>query len=302
MPCERSELESSYYPPRAGHFAAAGRGWRRVSVACRRFTPEPAESVPAGQALLALLAPGVGFGVFGRRLAGLVVAVAWGLAVLLAFYWLATPAVQMGGHQFDPAFMAAGAAAGLHATSAGFFAQLWWGWTTFVRRIVMSVAVTGLLLLCLYLPLGTWVRAHVAQPVRLGARAWVVNPSARPAEVRRGEWVLWNQPQIIHGNIRVAAGLRVGPVVALSGERVEFGPEVIRINGVPQPRRPGMPQAGSLVVPPACWLAWPEDTVQGNFNPGPEAIAAVKLNAAVVPWLNFTGKARERWFFRRNPL
>jgi signal peptidase I len=294
-----SELRSSYYPPRARWFARARLGWRRFELRWRGLLPGAVAPVSLFQALLGVLVPGMGFGVYGRPLLARVVAGLWLVAAVSFFLLLSVPPVVGMQVQFDPAFIAAGLAAGLHGMSVSFFAQRFWGWETPGRRVAMGVLATGAVLALLYLPLGNWLRHHVAWPITHGQTRLVINPESQPAAVRRGDWILFKTPRRGVTGVIAVEGLQFGPVVALPGERVEFRQDAVWVNGVRHERLDGMPETGGLNVPADCWLAWPDLRVQRYAVVNPGAIESLRLELAQVPWTNFIGKPYARWFFSR---
>jgi hypothetical protein len=60
-----------------------------------------------------------------------------------------------------------------------------------------------------------------------------------------------------------------------------------------------MPVAGELVVPEKHWFVWPELDISGRGEVGPDRIAAVMLQAAVISQAEYVGKPFKHWFWRR---
>ena len=150
---ELPELKSSYYPPRAGVLTPLVNRRRRLWNSVMGFVPAACAPVPWKRALLAVLVPGMGFEVYGRRLIGWMVFGAWTLGGLSTILLTSSSPMVFLLFQFDPFFVAVGLMVGMHSTSVSYFAQRYCGWEAPRQRLLMSIAVTGILLLGIYLPL-----------------------------------------------------------------------------------------------------------------------------------------------------
>ena len=104
------------------------------------------------------------------------------------------------------------------------------------------------------------------------------------------------------GAVRVQAGLGMGPVLALAGDRVEFSETAFTVNGVTKPLRPHMPTSGGLVVPEKHWFVWPEFDISGHGNASEANLSAVMLQMSTVSEVEFIGKPFKHWFWRRQMI
>jgi hypothetical protein len=94
----------------------------------------------------------------------------------------------------------------------------------------------------------------------------------------------------------------MAPVLAVSGDHVEFTPGTFSVNGVAQPRQAHMPTSGDLTVPQNCLFAWADLDMNG-YGYIPEGnITSVAMEVATVYQGQFIGKAFKHWFWRRQTL
>jgi len=150
---EVPELKSSYYPPRAGWLTPVYQNVRRARTQWSGMLPGVSAPVSWRQTLLALVVPGMGFRVYGRQVIGWGVLAGWTLSAVGTICLLPVGQVQFLLFAFDPVYVAIGLMAALHAMSASFFAQRCLGWDAPRQRMLLSIAITGLLLLLVYMPL-----------------------------------------------------------------------------------------------------------------------------------------------------
>jgi len=307
---------SSYYPPRASErwiSPRSGQAIDRAWLALRRAffrSPLGAEaflSLSGIDLLLCLLVPGRGYSILGHHLLGRLFLGGWAVCGLMAFAFL--PSELMLG-------WAIGGMASCHASGVGFL---------LLRQVEDAEGSPPRLHLRIAVPFVCWlafaalvywpgfglVRRNLANPLRITVedRTVVFNPRARPGDVHRGDLVAFHSPGFsIGGNgqipVRAAEGPMLGRVVGLPGDRVEFTPKSVRVNGRAGPRESTMPLEGTVVVEKGAWMVWPTVRLRVNNAGGQDtaSITAAFLMISRVPQGDFLGRAYDRWFFRRQDL
>jgi len=277
-----------YYPPRANWISR----WRRPWLALRReidlnkirtFTGLSLKQIFAG-----LVLPGYGPYACGRRLTGRCVASVW---LICVFVFL----VELGR---TPSHIACGIAISLHVTSILYLLRQTTDSLELPKRLLVSLLVVFCVTQLVYSPARRQLERHFAWPVQKAGTTIIINPTAAPGPVNRGDWIAYRT--VRHGSaVRVAAGLNLEPVLAVAGDRVVFHADRIEVNGISHPRQAMMPAQGELVVPAGCWFIWPNFTVTNNYHAN---IASELLACAVVSSEDFVGKPYQRWFWRRQKL
>ncbi len=288
-------LRSAYYPPRARWYSPVLRPaqWLRRVLHLEQIHLPPPRTVLQG--LLGLLVPGLSFYLAGQRLAARCIFAGCAVAMLIFLIFLGHPAA-------DWAFLALISA---HVASV---TQQILPWITSRRvwaQLVLSVILFAGINQFVYVPARNWFLRHVAMPLQTPRGVVIVNPSARRGRIQQADWVAYrieaNVAGLIganHGSIVLRAGYGYGPVLALPGDRVEFGPEVCQINGAPIPRLTDMPASGTLTVPENHWFVWPELRISGHGN-FTASLEAEMERLALVDQNDFVGRPFKRWFFTK---
>ena len=242
------DVASPYYPPRARWYG----GVFYVVYAFRRALHLERVHLPAGispfQFLLSLIVPGAGFVVRGRRMWS---AAVFGIYVLSALIFLVAL-----GHPL--ASLGFGLLISAHAIGVFYLTLPWLRNTSPPSKIVTALATLVGVWLVMYLPLITLAERHWFKPLRAGDQVMIVSPRVNPGSLQRGEWVAIAVGEENRSGLRVNSGVAWGPVVALGGDRIEFGDKTFRVNGgASQALLPRMPTAGEVVVPENHWFVWP---------------------------------------------
>ena len=223
----------------------------------------------------------------------------WWIAYLTCF------AIALVGLGHATANVAFGLMVGLHASAAlALLARSGLrptGW----RAPWMTLGVLVAVILSVYWPLSSLVAGRVLMPLRSVKGVVVVNCAVRSVSVQRGETIAYRIPETsgiwTHEGVYLRAGFGLGPVLAVAGDRVEFGPEHLWVNGAALPRLGNMPTAGELRVKPGHWFIWPSVDRQGR-DVGGDAIPATLMRVASVPQSDLIGRPFNRWFGRQQPV
>jgi len=281
-----SRVVSPYYPPRARWYAPL----QRVGPGLARFFSlnrlRRVDGVSPAGLLVSLLIPGLGFYLAGRR--------AWGKAALVGCgFLLGVCLVALGRMTANIAF---GLLLAVHASGVTLVLQPWLVEARFFTRVFCSFGILAALGGLLYVPAGNFVDAHWFTPLQINGKVVVVKKYGGPGQVRRGDWLAYTLKAAGY----TQAGLGLGPVLALPGDRIRFTETALEVNGVFRPRLPHMPDSGELVVPEKHWFLWPEFDIYGHGNLGdPATVSQVILRSAVISEQQFAGKPFKRWFWRR---
>jgi hypothetical protein len=284
-----NKVISPYYPPRARWYRP---GWRFGAAVRRRLHLDrlrPPGPISVRAFLCGLLVPGLAFGARGARLWGRVAVAASGLLAGLFFVWLGYPAGNV----------AFGLLLSLHSTGVAFLCEPWLAGARLRTRVFFSLATLLALGGLVYMPLRHLLQERYCLPMNVAGRVVVVSTRASAASVQRGDWIAYSIGAEGDHGVYVSAGYGLGPVLAVGGDRVRFGPNGIEINGVSAPRRDHMPAAGEWVVPQNCWFVWPEVDISGHGNVGAAVLSERLLRMATVTPAQFVGKPFQRWFWRR---
>ncbi len=284
-----ARVSSPYYPPRARWYSrllSVGSVIRRHLVLDRIRLPE---GPSLGGLLGSVVVPGLGFWLRGPRWLGML---AVGGSLLLLLLFIAAIGYQAGNVAF-------GLLLSIHSTSLIYLVEPWLAGARFRTRIFASMALlmgTGGLV---YMPARNLMEAHWVAPLRVQDRVVVVSKLKSAATVKRNEVIAYSYSGNSDHTVWIEAGLGLGPVLAVAGDRVCFTPKAFEVNGVAQRRLPNMPQAGELTVPEKHWFVWPDLGITGHGNAPAGALTTALLQMATVSETQFAGKPFKRWFWRR---
>ena len=279
------EIESAYYPPRARWYSRFVYAWNRL---CRALPLDQLHLPPGlsrGQFLLGLIVPGFSFCVFERRREGRVFLAVYVAAALMFVIGLGSFAASIG----FGLMIAAHASSIIHLLFRCFEPR-------FPIKVLAAIGTLLVVGVFIYGRLLTFIDRHWVTPVRVGGRVIVVWRTA-PESLRRGDWAVFRIDAFSMRGLVVQSGFVQGPVLASGGDRVEFGPDLLAVNDVPQTRAARMPIQGGLVIPEKHWFLWPGFVITGGGNDA--AMAETMVRIGTVSEDKFIGRPLKRWFWRR---
>lgn len=285
-------ITGSYNPPRARTWSGARYAWDEVRQCLWFQRLRPAGNLKAWDVVAGLVCPGYALGVMGWKWMGRILLAGYGLGWLTFLAWL--------GHNLSN--VALGLLLSAHAISILGLLTHQFGPFGLRARMMMTLTVLAALYLVAYRPALDWFFMRWALPVLVRERVLIVQPEI-PGALARGDQVVYSFYPM-HGGGRegryyVEGGLGLAPILAQGGDRVDFYPDRFEVNGVPDTRRPFMPEQGGLVVPQNHWLIWPEMSMVVR-----DAAAATQalLRMAVVPEGRLMGRPYRHWFGRTQQL
>jgi hypothetical protein len=238
---------------------------------------------------LSLLVPGLGFCVAGRRLLGKCAMVVCCLLVL-------THVVFLGAGVGNVAF---GLLVSVHVASFLFLLDPWLSSLHPGRRVLHSLLVVAAFWLLMYLPMQGFAERHLAFPARVSGKVLVFRAGINPASLRAGDRVAFESRESFGHGFLLKHGLQFGQVVALPGDRVEFRPNQLLVNGRPHMALKHMPSSGCVWVKENCWLIWPEVTISRNNDQGAPVVSDLLLGASMVRPDQMRGRPVARWFWKK---
>ena len=168
-------------------------------------------------------------------------------------------------------------------------------------RVFVGFLLWAALVVCAYFPACNWTANHWLMPLRVGERVLVINRFARCSSVRPGELIAYRIAADQSQPITVAAGFGVDRVLARPGDRVRFTPVDVQVNGVPQPRLPGMPVGAEFVLAEKEWFVWPRLSIYQAYSADPRAVAA-RVRLGIIDETKYLGRPFQRWFGRRQSI
>lgn len=241
------------------------------------------------------LVPGLAVYLRGPRLWGKAALTACALLFLFFIVWL--------GHPFGN--FAFGLILSIHASGFVYYCSPFLINERLRFRLVFTVLTLIGLGLCLYLPLRSAIQNHALTPLRVNGQVVVVGKFSSAHSVKRGDWIAYTLSGYMisnHGyeSDEGRAGMGFGPVLAASGDLVEFSASSFAVNGVSRTNLPHMPVAGTLTLPENHWFIWPSYSISGQGNES--QISARMLQMADVSADQFIGKPLTRWFWRKQIL
>ena len=290
-----SRFASPYYPPRARWYSGVfifGNLIRRAIAMDR--VPLPRE-VTLGGLIGSFLIPGLGFYLRGPRLWGKMAFAACALLFLGFIVWLG----------YSLGNIAFGLALSIHVTGFVYYCSPLLADVEFASRLLFTIGILIAIGVIVYTPIRSIVQKRWLIPLRMDGQVCVVQALTTANTVSRGDWVAYRLSGYVisvHGNRwGEHSGIGFGPVLAVAGDRVEFGTNTFSVNGNPRGSRPYMPGSGSIIVPENHWFIWPDFDISGH-GVGDAAISAAMLERADVSQNQFVGKPLKRWFWRQQPL
>lgn len=293
------QFESPFYPPRARWWSRLFSPWFRFQRALHLEKIHCPNGYTTGETFLSLFVPGFSFLVSGRRMLGFAVLGIYAVAVPVYF-------VRLG---FTEGNFAYGLLLAAHSMSVFHLLSHWLGEMELLNKLGVAFGSLLVVWLVLYLPAVNWFERHVAVPLLVRGQVVVMHPHLVPAEVRRGDRIMFNldEKQIgqAHGGegaVWVRAGVGWGPVLALPGDQILFSTNVFSVNGVGQTNLARMPNSGEMLLPTNRWFVWPEFAIYSRGNVSETNISALIFQLASVSATQMTGRPYPSWFGRKQKI
>ena len=293
------EKSSPFYPPRAPWWSRLLLPWFRLQRLLHLEKIHSPAGFNAGETLLALLVPGFSFIVLGRRVLGLTV---------LGIYCVSLPVyfIRLG---FTEGNFAYGLLLAAHATSVFYLLSHWLGEMELLNKLGLAFGSLLAVWLVLYFPAVSWFEHHIAVPLLVRGQVVVMRPRLVPAEVRRGDRIMFqlDEKQIgqAHGGegaVWVRAGVGWGPVLALPGDQISFSTNLFSVNGAWQTNLAHMPASAELQVPTNRWFVWPEFAINSHGNVSEANISGLIMQLATVSPTQMTGRPYPAWLGREQKI
>jgi hypothetical protein len=242
--------------------------------------------------LLSLLIPGYAFIAMGRRHIGRAVVTGYVLAAITFFVLLG----------FALANILFGLMIAAHAISILWILRLWIHQPPAWLKVGMVVTLLALLSMALYWPCLRYVEENWFMPLNTPKGVVVVKRGRAPAKVQVGEVIAYRINAAGAQGLRIADGFGIEPVLALGGDRIEFTPAAMLVNGQSLKKQRGMPDEGMFVVSGNGWFIWPNLDTRLNGAAGEAMLGAALLRLAIVSHDDFIGKPYRSWFGRVQKL
>jgi hypothetical protein len=289
--------DNSYYPPRAnalspilGRFEACLRGLSGFSF-----------RVPDTVTLLGLLGgffvPGLALYLRSPGASGKAALGVCALLLLIFFAFLGFPA---GNAAFTLLLS-------IHVVGFVAYCKPLLAGSPWPSRLIAAFLLSVATIVIVYLPSQYWLEHHLVVPLQVRGHVVVVRCLRSPGVIRRGDWIAFRVDSgreyfnggNAHGNVIIEDGIGMAPVLAVSGDHIEFTPESVSVNGVAQPRQLNMPTSGEWTVPENCLFAWTDLAIHGHGGVPTALIAEAAIQTATVHREQIIGKAFKHWFGRR---
>jgi hypothetical protein len=293
------EEPSPFYPPRARWWSGLFYPWFHFLRALHLEQIHCPRGFNVGQTFLSLLVPGISFIALGRRMLGFVV---------LGIYLASVPVfiVRLG---FGEGNFAYGLMLAAHATSVFYLLGHWIGEMEVVNRLLMAVGTLLAVWLLLYFPIVHFFESHYALPLRVRDQVVVMHPRVVPAELKRGDCIMFKMDDDdigdAHrngGRVMVRSGIGWGPVLGLPGDQIIFSTNSFAVNGSWQTNLAHMPTSGELLLATNVWFVWPEFGINGHGNASEANISALIMQLSSVSATQMTGRPYQTWFGRKQKL
>lgn len=200
--------------------------------------------------------------------------------------------------------IAFGVLVSIHATSICFLENLWLAETRFRNRVFTALGTLVVVWGILYNPAVNYLEHHWLMPLRTARQVVVIRCRINPAAFRRGDQAAYEisaerAESSREGRVIVTAGLALGPILALPGDRIAFTANAMLVNGQALPHQLYMPTAGEFIMAEKQWFIWPNvDTLRRGGIPNAD-IAAAMSRLALVSEEQILGKPFRHWFGRR---
>ena len=290
---------SPFYPPRARWWSRIFSPWFRFQRALHLEKIHCPSGYSAGETFLSLFVPGLSFIVSNRRMLGFGILGVYCVCVPVYFFRLG----------YAEGSFAYGLLLAAHATSVFYLISNWLGEMELLNKLGVAFGSLLAVWLLLYLPAVTWFQHHIALPLQVRGQVVVMEPHLGPAEVKRGDRIMFqlDQAQLgqAHGGggaVMVLAGVGWGPVLALPGDRILFSTYMFSVNGVGQTNLAHMPDSGELLMPTNRWFVWPEFAINSHGNVSEVNISGLIMQLSSVTATQMTGRPYPSWIGRKQKI
>lgn len=290
---------SPYYPPRSRWYSPVRYPWIHFrqhvsslwSICDRRMI------LGWRATLLSFVVPGYVFGTVGYKKIATLAMAACGLAWLIFFLWLGYPVATA---SFSVILS-------LHVTSIVFLLNRLNPGQPLPLRMITTLGVLFALNTLIY---GTVQRQieRTFMPLRIGKNVVVVRGyGAR--HLHRGDWIAYRighnsanfQGENFHGSIVAQSGFGLEPVMAIPGDKIEFGKTRYRVNGQSFPNKAYMPTSDEITLGEKQWLVWPKFVIRSGGMPDAQ-ISNFLQGYATISEHDIVGRPFKRWFWRKQIL
>lgn len=289
---DKTREDSPYYPPRERWYTPLWYPWHRFT---RLFHLEPITAgfnLPAHKLLLGMAVPGLSWLWYGRPIFSLVAAASYCLSAIVFLIWIG----------YAAGTMALATMMSIHTSSILYMNRQLTADVELWKRIVWSLVVFAVVSMLVYQPLRRQMERRWIMPLRVGARVVVVNTSASPHLVKRGDWVAYRIDSLHAYRTLVYEGYGVGQVLAVAGDRISFLTNSYSVNQEPRPRQPRMPTNTDLVVSDGHWFIWPNENIRLAGVVDSSVMDDALAQLAMVPETNFVGAPYRHWWWRKQIL
>jgi hypothetical protein len=289
------EEASAFYPPRArwySSFIHLGYAWRRRMALDRLVMPQ---DLRLDELIAGFLVPGLAVWLRGPRIWGQA-ALAGSAALCLVFMiWMGYPVANL----------AMGLLISLHSSGFVYYWRPVLAKKSFRCRLGFSILSSMVIGLLLYTPGRILMQEYLLMPLRMNDQVFVVQRISRARYVQQGDRVAYALHEVREGEgeeggaVQAHAGMGIGPVLAVSGDQIEFSTSTFSVNGVSYAALPYMPHSGALTVPENHWLIWPRLDMSREGHVRDVMIGDAFLELASVSHTQYLGRPFHHWFWRK---
>jgi hypothetical protein len=280
---------SSYYPPRATWRSRFYYPWNRLQRGLRLDRIQAPCNLPLGKALLSLFIPGLSLRFLGRPWIGQWILTGYCLCLVTFIVLLGYP---MSNYAFGMMISA-------HVTSLLPLLGNYLEETPLLKRLLLSLCVAAVTGLLVYVPLFHWFESRYYAAYQMKGQVLVVDRRCPPESLRRGDWMAYEMSAHSGPGIYARAGTGIDQVLAVAGDRIQFTPKALFVNGELHARHPRMPRSGEWVVPKKHWFVLPSLAIEVRGNVDQNNVDAWVQDIALVQESQVTGKVLRHWFGRK---
>jgi len=282
-------MNSSYYPPRSRLPTRLVAPWFELKRLVRLDRiPAPGGISPL-QWLLTLVVPAWAFVAMGRPGVARLAFAAYGTAFFLFVVFLGQLVANV----------SFGLLIAIHAMSLVWFVRMWIDRPPLWFRLALTGTVLLVVWQAIYSPIFRYIDANWFTPLSTSKGVVVIHRAKTPESVRIGDLAAYQIAAERTGNVSLQDGFGFNRVLAKGGDKVEFTPRAVLVNGEPRPRNIGMPLSGSLIVPEKHWFIWPNFDIELAGSATEQMGNSIWLRVAVVSESDYIGKPFRCWFGRR---
>ena len=286
-----TDLQSSpYYPPRARWYSRFWQAGYLIRQRLHLSIIAEHEQI-CRQSLLGLVLPGWALLWSRRPKLGVILGTAYCLAAPVFLIWRGYTISNMA--LMLMITIHAGGILRIESSTA-----LW-------MRCFTSFLVFFALAALIYAPLINLMERHWFVALRVGNHVVAIQTGGQ-YKIHRGDWIAYRigtDFRRYHATpVVVMGGYSLGRVLAVAGDKIEFQPDRVLVNGEAHQRGSHMPTKETFQVPERCSFIWPEMGISGHGDTDPGQIERTLLELAMVPEQNVVGVPYRRWFWRKQVL